>query len=68
VGAGPAQDPLSGKIMRRILRKIAANGAVQAGARPAMVLPADGQDRPFDALDVFERCVAQAAEHLGIVF
>lgn len=42
-------------------------GAVQAAGRPAMVLPADGQDRPFDALDIFERCVAQAAEHLGIV-
>lgn len=41
-------------------------GAVQAGGRPAMVLPEDGQDRAFDALDVFERCVAQAAKHLGL--
>ncbi|MCB8882386.1 nucleoside 2-deoxyribosyltransferase [Acidisoma cellulosilytica] len=41
-------------------------GAVQAAGRPAMVLPEDGQDRPFDALDVFERCVAQAAKHLGL--
>ena len=41
-------------------------GAVQAEGRPAMVLPTDGQDRPFDALDVFERCVAQAAARLGL--
>lgn len=41
-------------------------GAVQAGGRPPMVLPTDGQDRPFDALDVFERCVAQAAARLGL--
>lgn len=41
-------------------------GAVQAEGRPAMVLPEDGQDRPFDALDVFERCVAQAAARLGL--
>jgi hypothetical protein len=29
-----------------------------------MVLPADGQDRPFDALDVFERCVELVARAL----
>jgi nucleoside 2-deoxyribosyltransferase len=41
-------------------------GAVQADGRPPMVLPADAQDRPFDALDVFERCVALTAAHLGV--
>ena len=37
--------------------------ALQGGGHP-MVLPADGQDRPFDALDVFEACVALAARSL----
>lgn len=40
-------------------------GAVLAGGGCAMVLPADGRDRPFDALDVFERCVAAAARAMG---
>ncbi len=39
-------------------------GAVLAGGHP-MVLPEDGIDRPFDALDVFERCVSIAARHMG---
>ena len=39
-------------------------GAVLAGGGHPMVLPADGQDRPFDALDVFERCVEIAARAL----
>ena len=39
-------------------------GAVlEAGGLP-MVIPEDGRDRAFDALDVFERCVALAAAHL----
>jgi hypothetical protein len=29
------------------------------------MLPPDGQDRAFDALDVFERCVAAAARALA---
>jgi nucleoside 2-deoxyribosyltransferase len=40
-------------------------GAVLAGGHP-MVLPEDGIDRPFDALDVFERCVSIAARHMGV--
>ena len=36
-------------------------GAVLAGGGHPMVLPPDGRDRPFDALDVFERCVEVAA-------
>ncbi len=39
-------------------------GAVLQGGGYPMVLPADGQDRPFDALDVFEACVALAARSL----
>ena len=39
--------------------------AAQAGVR-RVVLPADGRDQPFDSLEVFERCVALAAETLGI--
>ena len=34
-------------------------GAVSGG----IVLPPDGQDRPFDSLDVFAACVARAASH-----
>ena len=39
-------------------------GAVLAGGGHGMVLPEDGRDRAFDALDVFERCVALAASAL----
>jgi nucleoside 2-deoxyribosyltransferase len=41
-------------------------GAVLAGGGHPMVLPPDGRDRPFDALDVFERCVEVAARELGL--
>lgn len=41
-------------------------GAVLAGGGHPVVLPADGRDRPFDALDVFETCVAVAARSLGL--
>jgi nucleoside 2-deoxyribosyltransferase len=36
-------------------------GAVLAGGGHAMVLPDDGRERAFDALDMFERCAALAA-------
>ena len=36
-------------------------GAVRDGGGHAMVLPRDGRDQPFDALDSFERCVLTAA-------
>jgi nucleoside 2-deoxyribosyltransferase len=36
-------------------------GAVLYGGGHPLVLPADRQDRPFDALDVFQRCVELAA-------
>ncbi|WP_459675707.1 nucleoside 2-deoxyribosyltransferase [Acidisoma sp. 7E03] len=41
-------------------------GAVEAAGGLSMVLPEDGQDRPFDSLEIFERCVAQAAAKLGL--
>lgn len=41
-------------------------GAVLAAGGLPMVLPEDGQDRPFDSLEIFERCVAQAAAKLGL--
>jgi nucleoside 2-deoxyribosyltransferase len=41
-------------------------GAVLDGGGLPMVLPPDGRDRAFDALDVFELCVARAAAKLGL--
>jgi nucleoside 2-deoxyribosyltransferase len=40
-------------------------GAVEYGGGLPIMLPPDGQDRAFDALDVFERCVAAAARALA---
>jgi nucleoside 2-deoxyribosyltransferase len=42
-------------------------GAVMAGGGHPMVLPIDGEDRPFDALDVFERCVEIASVEIASV-
>ena len=39
-------------------------GAVLQGGGNPITLPLDGQDRPFDALDVFEACVTLAAHRL----
>jgi nucleoside 2-deoxyribosyltransferase len=41
-------------------------GAVEAGGGLAMTLPGNGQDHAFDALDMFEACVAAAARKLGL--
>ena len=41
------------------------HGAVLGGGGHPPVLPEDGRCRAFDALDVFERCVALAASTLG---
>ena len=38
---------------------------LRAAVTVPMVLPPDGRDRAFDALDVFELCVAQAAAKLA---
>ena len=40
-------------------------GALETFGHP-MVLPPDGAERAFDALDVFERCVEVAAARLGL--
>ena len=40
-------------------------GALEHAGGLAMVLPEDGRDRAFDALDVFERCVALVATRLA---
>ena len=40
-------------------------GAVLQGGGHPVIVPEDGRDRAFDALDVFERCVALAAAQLG---
>ncbi len=41
-------------------------GAVLAGGGLPITVPADDTPRAFDALDVFERCVAAAARRLGL--
>lgn len=41
-------------------------GALLATGGLEMVLPEDGRDRPFDGLEVFERCVVLAARKLGL--
>ncbi len=40
-------------------------GAVMAGGGHPIMLPQDGRDRAFDALDVFEACVALAVKSLA---
>jgi len=37
--------------------------AMQGGGQP-VVVPADGRDRPFDSLEIFEACVALVAQRL----
>jgi nucleoside 2-deoxyribosyltransferase len=39
-------------------------GAVEYGGPHPITLPPDHQNRPFDALDIFERCVQHAAASL----
>lgn len=41
-------------------------GTVVEGGGYPIVLPPDGLDRPFEALDVFERCVEIAAWKMGL--
>ncbi|GAB0113564.1 nucleoside 2-deoxyribosyltransferase [Acidisoma sp. C75] len=41
-------------------------GAVEAAGGLPMAVPQDGRDRSFDALDIFELCVARAAAKLGL--
>lgn len=60
-------DPLAGIAMENfgLADNLMIEGAIEAGGRPAIVLPDDGRSRPFDALDVFERCVVQAARFMA---
>jgi hypothetical protein len=53
-------------MVNRPARDSIALGLALAGPGHPVVLPPDGRDRPFDALDVFERCVEVAARKLGL--
>ncbi len=59
----PIPDPLPGLQVEGfgLPDNLMIPGAVLAGGGRDIVLPADGRDHPFDSLDTFERCVAQAA-------
>lgn len=56
-------DPLPGIVVEGfgLPDNLMIPGAVSHLGGQEMVIPADGQDRAFDALDIFERCVALAA-------
>ncbi len=66
VGAVP--DPLPGLAVEGfgLADNLMILGAVLQGSGCPMLVPNDGQDRAFDALDVFERCVVTAAARLGL--
>jgi len=59
-------DPLPGLAIEEfgLPDNLMVAGALLAGSH-ALVLPQDGQERAFDELDVFERCVALAAATLA---
>ncbi len=65
---GALPDPIPGLLVEDfgVPDNLMIPGAVLAGGGWPMVLPADGADHAFDALDVFERCVAIAAWKLGV--
>ena len=56
-------DPLPGIVVEGfgLPDNLMIPGAVSHLGGQEMVIPSDGQDRAFDALDIFERCVALAA-------
>lgn len=56
-------DPLPGIVVEGfgLPDNLMIPGAVLAGGGVEMVVPPDGRDRAFDALDVFEICVGAAA-------
>jgi nucleoside 2-deoxyribosyltransferase len=60
-------DPLPGLAVESfgLADNLMIPGALTVGGGHAMVLPPDGLDRPFDALDVFEACVEAAAWRMG---
>jgi nucleoside 2-deoxyribosyltransferase len=61
-------DPLPGLVVEGfgLPDNLMIPGAVLDGGGHPMVLPHDGQDRAFDALDVFERCVEVVARLAGL--
>lgn len=61
--AGAVRDPLPGLAVEGfgLADNLMVAGAVLQGGGTSVVLPEDGQDRAFEALDVFERCVVVAA-------
>jgi nucleoside 2-deoxyribosyltransferase len=62
-------DPLPGIIVEGfgLPDNLMIPGGVLSGGGLPMVLPQDGKDRAFDALDVFECCVEAAARRIGAV-
>ena len=60
--AAAVADPVTGLLVEGfgLADNLMIPGAVLAGGGHGIVLPRDGRDRAFDALDVFERCVALA--------
>ncbi len=61
-------DPVQGLLIEDFGQSdnLMIQGALVDGDGVGMVLPPDGLDRAFDALDVFERCVAATARKLGL--
>ena len=61
-------DPMPGLTVKGfgLADNLMISGALLATAGFEMVLPEDGRDRPFDGLEVFERCVGLAARKLGL--
>ncbi len=63
-----APDPLAGLTVDGfgLPDNLMVCGAVELLGLPVVLPPPDGAGRAFDALDVFERCVAAAAARLGL--
>lgn len=61
-------DPLAGLSVEGfgLADNLMIPGAVEQGGGLPITLPADGQDRAFDALDIFEACTAAAARKIGL--
>lgn len=61
-------DPLTGLTVEGfgLADNLMIPGAVEQGGGLPITLPIDGTDRSFDALDIFETCVAAAARKLGL--
>ena len=66
--AAAAADPLAGLLVEGfgLPDNLMIPGAVLRGGGHPVVLPEDGRERAFDALDVFERCLALAASRVTV--